>query len=260
MAKFNLGSWGIALVIGGLGYATVLQDMDWDFRAIPTREQYIDHGLFAAPALFLMILAFVVPIILNPWILGWPFLRQGKKLKPISSVPEPKRTGSPSARTLNTARMESDSKVVGLNKFITHTSALDSAIERAMNKPDVELGSLATKELGSAGGPSTVATHQKQQQNQVMLQKQQKQREDEFLRAQGINVGGGNKPPTTNNQPPVRTIVASTPQQQHQQQVRRDSRGGGNNGSNHGKSNGANNGGGGHARNSSRDTNSRGYA
>jgi hypothetical protein len=39
-------------------------------------DEYMHHTFFAGPAIFLALMSFKVPIILNPWILGWPFLRK----------------------------------------------------------------------------------------------------------------------------------------------------------------------------------------
>lgn len=223
MARFNSGSFAIALVIGGLAYITVLQDLDWDYTAMPTREQFINHGLFAGPALFISLMCFIVPIILNPWILGWPFLRQHRKPQEItSSVPSVKRTGSPSARNVYYPN-ESQKPVVGLNKFMT--AELNNAIERAATKPDVELGSLATKELGSTGTGQHASMDARKHAVAAANAKHKKAREDEYLRAQGIAVGG-NKP--------------------NPNHTRRDSRGGsignGNYSNNFGKSSNHNNG------------------
>ena len=44
-------------------------------------EDILNHALFAGPALLLSVVCFVVPIILNPHILGWPFLRKRKPKK-----------------------------------------------------------------------------------------------------------------------------------------------------------------------------------
>lgn len=45
MAKFNLGSWAMALFMAGLGYVTILEDMDWDIYAYPdTSEKILQHA------------------------------------------------------------------------------------------------------------------------------------------------------------------------------------------------------------------------
>jgi O-antigen/teichoic acid export membrane protein len=82
MMKFNIGSWMIALVLGGLAYVVVLQSLGWKIDAIPeTTDEWVQVALFSGPTILLSIFAFVVPIILNPYILGWPFYRRNKKPK-----------------------------------------------------------------------------------------------------------------------------------------------------------------------------------
>jgi len=142
MAKFNSGSWLIALFIGGLGYATVLQEMGWEnYDKFP--EDWIGHAIFAGPPIFLAVLCFIVPIILNPYIIGWPFYRKPKK--PKKKPPPPRR------------KVKKDAlgrEVVDINTFMNAADQLESEIERKQNKPDVEIGSLHTMDLRSAGSPS----------------------------------------------------------------------------------------------------------
>ena len=139
MAKFNLGSWGIALTLLGLAYLTVLQDYGWDFSKYPnTREAIVKHAMFAGPPAFLAILAFVVPIILNPWILGWPFLRAPK--------PPPKPEPLPKS-TRNIRKDALGRELVDIPTYLSATKQLNSEISRSNKKPDVELGSLATKDF-----------------------------------------------------------------------------------------------------------------
>lgn len=79
---FNSGSWLVALTMAALAYATVVQENDWDITDYPDeRDEYLQHALFAGPPIFLAIMAFIVPIILNPWVLGWPFLPKQRKRK-----------------------------------------------------------------------------------------------------------------------------------------------------------------------------------
>lgn len=45
MVKFNIGSWGLALFMVGLGYATVVQDYDWDVLQYPTTfKKILEHS------------------------------------------------------------------------------------------------------------------------------------------------------------------------------------------------------------------------
>lgn len=151
MARFNSGSWMIAIIMGGLAYLTVLQEFGWDVTEYPTtKNEIIQHSLFAGPAALLAILAFIVPIILNPYILGWPFLRQKKEWK------RPQRATS--TRTIKKDALGRE--IVDIPTFMNAAKELDKEIERAQNKPDVELGSLATKELPNS--PITQVTNRKQ--------------------------------------------------------------------------------------------------
>jgi hypothetical protein len=145
MVKFNSSSFAIAFLVGALGYVTVLQDQGWDFTKRLTTEEIVENAFFAGPAVFLMVLCFVVPVILNPYILGWPFVRRGKK--PAA----PKK--QPSKRKL----VKKDSlgrEIVDFNTFMQDAAELQKEIERVEGKPDVELGSLGTKDLRSYGSPS----------------------------------------------------------------------------------------------------------
>ena len=75
VVKFNCGSWALSICIIALAYVTWLQIVDWDLRAIPDLYNNIQLNgiLFAAPAALMAIMAFLSPIILNPYVVGWPF-------------------------------------------------------------------------------------------------------------------------------------------------------------------------------------------
>eukprot|EP00536_Pseudo-nitzschia_multiseries_P010946 jgi/Psemu1/243370/estExt_Genewise1.C_3530006 len=131
MVRFNIGSWGISIYLLIMSYLVVLKDAGWDFNQWP--NDMLGTFLFAAPAAFLALSAFYIPIILNPYILGWPFNpplcgRQSLEKKKSDNVTE---------------------KKVDLATFMAHTdNKLNKEIGRAEDKPDVELGSLATKDFG----------------------------------------------------------------------------------------------------------------
>jgi len=142
MAKFNSGSWLLALFIGGLAYVTVLQDENWDPTSIPLdKKSIVQHALFAGPAIILMLLAFIVPIILNPYILGWPFLCRKKQVK------------KPLPKLRSVKKDILGREVVDVNTFMSNAAELQHEIERVEGKPDVELGSLQTNDLRSHGSP-----------------------------------------------------------------------------------------------------------
>ena len=130
MVRFNIGSWGIALYMLGLSYLVFLHDADWKFDQWP--EELLGTILFAGPAAFLALSAFFVPIMLNPFILGWPFNPPlfGKK----SVYKEKAQKEGAMNVDLNTFMEQADSR-------------LNKEIGRAENKPDVELGSLATNDF-----------------------------------------------------------------------------------------------------------------
>jgi hypothetical protein len=141
MAKFNIGSWGIALFIAVLAYMVVMQDESWDWDGgVP--ENVLKHALFSGPALFLSLMCFVSPIVLNPFILGWPFYSPPKDEKGSVSKDEQAR--------LKPEEPSRKGGVLGLNAFLYATTELDDEMERAERKPDLELGTI--RDLFSADG------------------------------------------------------------------------------------------------------------
>jgi hypothetical protein len=99
--------------------------------------------MFSGPTILLSIFAFVVPIILNPYILGWPFYRRNKK---APKKQEPVKKVTPKEDLLG-------QNMVDVGTFINKAKELDKEIERVQGKADVELGSLATHELRSSVSP-----------------------------------------------------------------------------------------------------------
>jgi hypothetical protein len=144
---FNFGSWIIAFYILCLSYATVVQTEDWDYTAMP--EDLIYALLFAGPAAFMAVMAFIVPILLNPYVLGWPLhpgplsFRSSAKRNP-KAAPEPYR--------------DHNGKVVDLGTFMHKTNpslAIDHEMGRLHAKPDLEIGSLTTREVGGMAAYNT---------------------------------------------------------------------------------------------------------
>lgn len=134
MVRFNIGSWGIAIYLLGLCYLVVLKDANWKFDEFPDSETWLYTVLFAGPAAFLALAAFYVPIMLNPFILGWPF--------------NPPLFGRKSKAKWKNEKQKGHS--VDLNTFMEQTNTdnrLNKEIGRVENKPDVELGSLATNDF-----------------------------------------------------------------------------------------------------------------
>jgi len=137
LIKFNSGSWAIAIFILCMSYATVVENEDWDVTAMPEDLLYL--LLFAAPAALLAVAAFIVPIILNPYVLGWPF-----------NPPLCRKHVDKKEHESQHQRVNANGKVVNvdLNTFMAD-SKLDKEINHASNKPDVELGSLGTNDFGT---------------------------------------------------------------------------------------------------------------
>jgi hypothetical protein len=136
MMKFNIGSWVIAVFLGGLAYAVILESVDWKIDALPeTTDDWVQAAVFSGATAVLSIFAFVVPIILNPYILGWPFYRRSKKTK------------EESAKNVASKKDFLGRDIVGVGTFIDKSKELDKEMKRVQRKADVELGSLATHEL-----------------------------------------------------------------------------------------------------------------
>mmetsp|Transcript_22379 Transcript_22379/g.62154 ORF Transcript_22379/g.62154 Transcript_22379/m.62154 type:complete len:790 (-) Transcript_22379:1563-3932(-) len=146
MAKFNIGSWSIAVFIAGLAYLVILEDESWRVGGFPGKETIVAHALFSAPALFLSVMCFISPIILNPFILGWPFHRRSPDL-----APENKRIGEEAPLKKDLRR-----GVMGLKDFMDCSRQLDDEIDRVQNKPDLELGTI--RDLYSADGTNVTGS------------------------------------------------------------------------------------------------------
>ena len=158
MIRFNSGSWRLSLYLIALAYATWLEPLDWDYTIVPDiyNEEHLNALLFAAPAAFMGLLAFIIPLILNPFVLGWPFnppLCGGRIEKEPEKLP---------AITTKTLPSTPGGRVVDLRTFMASTDAatkLEKEAARVNDRQDVELGSLATYEMGgvSKGYPISVA-------------------------------------------------------------------------------------------------------
>ena len=138
MVRFNSGSWLIALLIGGMGYATVLVDYNWDPRVYPEGDDLIKHAMFAGPPVFFALLAFIVPIIFNPYILGWPFICNRKKKE--TEYPKPQ------------IKKDALGRVVDIKTFMDASQKINKEMDRVSGKKDVELGTV--RDLFSTDGSS----------------------------------------------------------------------------------------------------------
>jgi hypothetical protein len=149
MIKFNSGSYGISLYMLALCYAVVLQDAKWKFDQWP--ENLLDVLLFTAPAAFLALCAYIVPIILNPFVLGWPFN------PPLCRRKLPKYTQE-EEDVQPSKRKDANGKTVDLHTFMNADKKLDKEIGRVQERPDVEIGSIVTKDFGRMGSAMGGAT------------------------------------------------------------------------------------------------------
>jgi hypothetical protein len=128
-----------------LAYAVVLEGLDWKIDALPeTTDDWIQIAMFLGTTALLSIFAFVVPIILNLYILGWPFYRRSKK---------PKKKNEP-VKKVTSKKDLLGRDMVDVGTFVDKAKELDKEIERVQGKADVGLGSLATHELRSNASPT----------------------------------------------------------------------------------------------------------
>jgi hypothetical protein len=118
-----------------------LENNDWDFTKMP--EDWVYIAVFVAPAALLAVSAFIFLLILNPYILGWPFN------PPLCRKRADKKEVQKSQRTVLGGQVVN----VGLDTFMD--KRLDREVNRVANKTDVELGSLATKDFGDTGVMTT---------------------------------------------------------------------------------------------------------
>lgn len=155
MVDFNCGSWLVAFTIAALGYATIVQEKDWDITDYPDEyDEYLQHGIFAGPPIFLAILAFVVPIILNPWVLGWPFLPRKKAKVQRKKLPQhlvgdlPTMMKMRKAEELDSAIMETTKEEMDddddLQSFNTNDLKTQSSPQHSVRRIDPSF--IATKE------------------------------------------------------------------------------------------------------------------
>ena len=222
---FNSGSWIIALLLAGLAYTTVLADEGWDPTSLP--QDILKHALFAAPALFIALMTWIVPLALNPYIWGWPFVKQGNPISTTKTGQSAKGTasGKPlqksrqsnnnTTRGGKTTSHSANSTVVDIHTFMTSAESIQQEMERVQGRPDVELGSLSTKDLRShASSPVVTSTSRKTQERSMM------EREREYARiaaAQKQQVGGGSSkrmysiPELENTRPTVRNTSGTDP-------------------------------------------------
>ncbi|KAL3939477.1 MAG: hypothetical protein SGBAC_005806 [Bacillariaceae sp.] len=137
---FNSGSWLIGFYLLWLIYAVVLEqeDWDWNFDSIP--EDWIPLTIFAGPAAIMAVLVGFIPLILNPYVVGWPFhpplCRSRNRRRKMEQKKRQVALSSPNSQsTKSTDKSSPDVKV---------SSRLLQRKMRLHNNPDVESGSVAT--------------------------------------------------------------------------------------------------------------------
>ena len=157
--KFNSGSWFIALTIIALSYLTIVEqglvtqlsedktfveEDGWNFFVWDMENHPLWHDfdtmlyglLFAGPAILMALMAFFVPLLLNPYVLGCPFHPPicRRRLRDKDMNPYELQGGK-----------GGKDKTVDLHAFMK----LDKEMQRQEGKADMELGSLGTNEFGS---------------------------------------------------------------------------------------------------------------
>jgi hypothetical protein len=68
VVRFNSGSYLLSFYMLCLAYVSVLKDSNWHYDSMPPDLLY--SLLFAAPAAFMSVMAFIVPLILNPFVVS----------------------------------------------------------------------------------------------------------------------------------------------------------------------------------------------
>jgi hypothetical protein len=158
--RFNSGSWFLSIYIILLSYAVWMEAVDWDYTMIPDvyDDQHLNAIIFAAPATFMALMAFIVPVILNPYVLGWPF---NPPFCGCRKAPKPKSKTKMPPSSPGGLKSTPGGKVVDLHTFMRDSTDAVTKLEReagrVQNRPDVELGSLATNDLGGKAYPISVA-------------------------------------------------------------------------------------------------------
>jgi hypothetical protein len=93
--NFNWGSYLIAVYEAGLAFCVLLEDIDWDikFRTFPS----LGAWLYAGPAIYLAIMAWIVPVLMNPYVCPCTRPKQ-KKIKKRDTRSQMARSKAQNAR------------------------------------------------------------------------------------------------------------------------------------------------------------------
>lgn len=141
---FNCGSWLIGFYLLWVIYAVILEqeDWDWNFDRVPT--DWLHLVLFAGPAAFIAVLIAIVPIILNPYVMGWPFhpplcYKRNQKKKEEERIQHHLAVVNKSVNEKTTSTKSSTP-----NTADRVSSRMLQRKMRMSNNPDLESGSVTT--------------------------------------------------------------------------------------------------------------------
>lgn len=86
--SFNSGSFGIAFYMAVLAFLVLLHDVGWENITFPELPS-VGAWIFAGPTIYLVLMAVIVPFLLNPYV--WPCRPRPKKKTPVKG---PVRNGN----------------------------------------------------------------------------------------------------------------------------------------------------------------------
>lgn len=95
---------------------------------------WVQHAFFAGPAIALALDIWVTPLLLNPYIWGWPFVWQKKRARENDRAPEQEPSISHS-----TAEDGVEVEIKDIGTFMEASRKLEKHIGRLDTRPDVEI-------------------------------------------------------------------------------------------------------------------------
>jgi hypothetical protein len=135
---FNCGSWLIGFYLLWVIYAIILEQEDWDWNFDRVPQDWVYLAVFVGPAAIMAVLIGVVPIILNPYFIGWPFhpplcYKRNQSKKDEQKIKEHLASGKSSEKS--TSKSSSKERV---------SSRMLQRKMRMNNDSDIEEGSVTT--------------------------------------------------------------------------------------------------------------------
>ena len=121
---FNCSSWLIGFYLLWLCFTVILSQEDWDWLFVTVPKDWLYLALFIGPALLLAVLMGIMPLLLNPYVLGWPFYPPLCRAKNEGEMQQIAPRGSTESRI--SSRM------------------LQRKMRTSLNDPDAEVGSVTT--------------------------------------------------------------------------------------------------------------------